>query len=86
MPMEYIVPGLKIAVLVDMADEETMNKRLMHLVGLEEDHFIAGFHQQVQKAREKALHDMHIKHKTFKVGDLVLLYDNKFVNFPRKVT
>ena len=26
-------------------------------------------------------HDRHIKHKTFKVGDLVLLYDSKFVKF-----
>ena len=25
MPMEYIVPSLKIAVLTDMVDEETMN-------------------------------------------------------------
>jgi transposase InsO family protein len=46
-PMEYIVPSLKIAVLTDMADAETMNERLLHLVGLEEDRFLAGFHQQV---------------------------------------
>ena len=46
---------------------------------LEEDIFIAGFHQQVQKEREKAYHDRHIKKKSFKQGDLVLLYDNKFM-------
>ena len=34
--------------------------------------------------REKAWHDRHIKHKTFKVGYLVLLYDNKFAKFPGK--
>lgn len=61
MPMEYVVPSLKIAALTDMADEETMNERLLHLVGLEEDCFIASFHQQVKKAREKAWHDKHIK-------------------------
>jgi len=27
---------------------------------------------------------MHIKHKPFKEGDLVLLYDRKFVKFPSK--
>ena len=61
MPMEYVVPSLRIAVLTDMEDEETVNERLLHLLGLEEDRFIAGFHQQVQKEREKAWHDRHIK-------------------------
>ena len=64
-----------------MEDEETLNERLMHVVELEEDCFIAGFHQQVQKEREKAWHDMHIKHKIFKEGDLVLLYDSNFSKF-----
>jgi hypothetical protein len=54
------------------------------LVELEEDIFIAGFHQQVQKEREKAYHDRHIKKKTFKQGDLVLVYDSKFIKHPRK--
>ena len=41
MPMEYIVPSLKIATLTDMVDEETVNERLLHLVELEEDMFVA---------------------------------------------
>jgi hypothetical protein len=77
MPMEYIVPSLKIATLTDLADEETVEESLLHLVELEEDIFIAGFHQQVQKNREKAWHDRHIKSKAIKEGDLVLMYDNK---------
>ena len=67
-----------------MVDENTLNERLLHLVGLEGEYFIAGFHQQVQKEREKAWHDRHIKHKTFKEGDLVLLYDSKFGKFSGK--
>jgi hypothetical protein len=43
------------------------------LVELEEDRFIARFHQQVQKEREKAYHNRHIKKKAFKQGDLVLV-------------
>ena len=82
--MEYIVPSLKITSLIDMADEETVNERLLNLIELEEDWFVAGFHQQVQKDREKALHDWHIKSKEIKEGDLVLLYDNKFAQFPGK--
>jgi hypothetical protein len=53
------------------------------LVELEEDRFIAGFHQQVQKEREKAYHDRHIKKKEFKKGDFVLVYDSKFMKHPR---
>ena len=53
MPMEYIVQNLKIAALIDLADEETVNERLVNLVKLEEDRFIVGLHQQVQKHREK---------------------------------
>lgn len=84
MPMEYIVPSLKITTLTDMADEEAMSERLLHLVELEENRFIAGFHQQVQKNREKDRHDRHIKNKAIKVGNLVLMYDNKFAWFPGK--
>jgi hypothetical protein len=54
------------------------------LVELEEDIFIVGFHQQVQKDREKAYHDRHIKTKAFRQGDLVLIYDIKFTKHPRK--
>ena len=45
MPMEYIIPSVRITMLTDMVDEETLSGRLMHLVGLEEDCFIVGFHQ-----------------------------------------
>jgi hypothetical protein len=51
---------------------------------LEEDHFVAGFHQQVQKVHEKDWHDRQIK-KNFQTMDLVLLYDNKFLEHPRKL-
>ena len=80
-PMEYIIPSLKVATLIDMVDEDTVNERLLELVGLEDDCFIAGFHQQVQKESQKAWHDKHIKRKAFKEGDLVILYDNKFAKF-----
>lgn len=54
----------------------------MQILELEENRFLAGFHQQVQKAREKVWHDNHIKQRTFKNGELVLMYDNKFTKFP----
>jgi hypothetical protein len=54
------------------------------LVELEEDRFIVGFHQQIYKEREKAYHGRHIKKKIFRQGDLVLLYDSKFIKHPHK--
>ena len=54
------------------------------MLALEKDMFIAGFHQKVQKAREKSWHDRHVKNNIFQIGDLVLLYDSKFVKFPGK--
>jgi hypothetical protein len=51
---------------------------------LEEDRLIVGFHQQVKRERKKYYHDRHIKKKSFKQGYLVLLYDIKFMNHPKK--
>ena len=73
--------SLKIVALTDMADRETMEECLVQLLELEEDRFLAGFHQQVQKECNKAWHDQHIKLHIFKVNDLVLLYDRKFRKF-----
>ena len=84
MPMEYIIPILRGAQITEIVDTYMMNERLAQLLALKEDRFIVGFHQKVQKAREKAWHDRHIKIKSFQIGDLVLLYDSKFVKFPGK--
>ena len=65
MPMEYIVPSLRISAFTEMDDPDMMKERLAKILELEEDRFIAGFQQQVQKAREKAWHDRHIKKKQF---------------------
>ena len=85
MPMEYIVPSLRISAFTGMDDLAMLNERLAKILELEEDRFIAGFQQQVQKGREKAWHDRHIKKKHFQNGDLVLLYDSKFMKFPGKI-
>jgi hypothetical protein len=72
-PMEYLVPSLRIIAFTYMNDIGDVQERLAQLVELEEDGFIAGFHQQVHKEREKAYHDRHIKKKAFKQGDSVLI-------------
>lgn len=45
---------------------------------LKEARFLADFHQIVEKTRQKAWHDCHIKRNSFAQGDLVLLYDSKY--------
>ena len=85
MPMEYIIPSFRIAQITGMDDTDTMNERLAQLLSLEEDIFIAGFHQKVQKVREKAWHDRHVKNKIFQIGYLFLLYDSKFGEVSRKI-
>ena len=50
MPMEYILPSLRIAQITRMIDTDMVNERLAQLLALEEDIFIARFHQKVQKA------------------------------------
>ena len=84
MPMEYIVPSLRISTFTEMDDPAAFNERMAKILELEEDRFIVGFQHQVQKAREKAWHDRHIKKNHFQNGDLVLLYDSKFMKFPSK--
>lgn len=74
MPMDYIVPSLCIAVLIGMKDRGTMEERLTQLEENEEEWFLAGFHQQVQKQCKNS----------FKVNNLVLLYDSKFDKFQWK--
>ena len=48
-----------------MDDPARVIARLTKILELEEDRFVVGFQQQVQKAREKAWHDRHIKKKQF---------------------
>lgn len=64
-PLEYVVPSLRVAAFTNMVDPDAVRERLDALIELDEDRFLAGFHQQVQKSRDKAWHDRHIKHKQF---------------------
>ena len=61
MPMEYIVPSLRITAVTGMDDVEALEERIAQLIQLEEDHFIVGFHQHVAKDRQKAWNYHHIK-------------------------
>ena len=49
MPMEYIVPSLRIEAMTGMDDETTLEEHLEQVAQLEEDRFVVGFHQRVEK-------------------------------------
>jgi hypothetical protein len=83
-PMEYLVPSLIITTFIGMDDIGIVQDRLVQLMELEEDNFIAGFHRQVQKKQDKTYHERHIEKKAFKQGDLVLLYDRNSMKHPGK--
>ena len=85
MPVEYIVPSLIIAASMGMDDEAMLKEHMEQLIQLEEDCFITGFHQHVEKDRRKSWHDHHVMNKQFQQGDLVLLYENKFMKHPGKL-
>ena len=63
MHMEYIIPSLWITTAIGMDEEEALDERIAQLVQLEEDRFVIGFHQRVEKDRQKARHDRYIKNK-----------------------
>ena len=48
--MEYIVHSLKIVAIHKMTDVGDVEEILLHLVNLEEDIFVAGYHYNVDKA------------------------------------
>jgi hypothetical protein len=52
-PMEYLVPSLRITAFTYMDDTGVVQERLTQLVELEEDRFIAGFHQAGKEGKRK---------------------------------
>jgi hypothetical protein len=60
-----------------MTERGVVKESLNQLMEMEEDRILAGFHQEVQKERDKSWHEKHIKKKSFKELYLVLLYDSK---------
>jgi hypothetical protein len=53
-PLEVLVPNLCITTITNMTERGTIQERLSQLMIMEEDSILAGFHQEVQKARDKA--------------------------------
>jgi hypothetical protein len=53
-PLEFLVPSLCIAAIINMTKWVAVQERLNQLMIMEEERILAGFYQEVQKARNKA--------------------------------
>jgi hypothetical protein len=84
-PLEFLVPILRVAVITHMIERSVVQDGPNQLMIMEEYRILEGFHQQFYKSREKYWHDRDIKNKTFKEGDLVLMYDSKYMQHPIKL-
>ena len=63
MPMKYIVPNLRIDTITEMIDVGAIEEILSQLIQLEDERFVAGYHQNIENERQKVWHDHHIKNK-----------------------
>lgn len=71
--------------MTHIQNDASVAERVAELLELDETIFLADFHQMVEKARQKAWHDRHIKKKSFATGDRVLLYDSRYLQHPGKL-
>ena len=85
MSIEYIAPNLRIVAITEITDVSAIEEILSQLLQLEEYCFIAGYHQRVEKERQKSWHDHRIKFKQSHPSYFTLLYDNKFLKHPGKI-
>ena len=77
MPLEFMVPSLRIAVDHDLDYNAVLRARLEKLMTLDEQRQRAVWCQQIVQNRRKTWHDKHIKPREYKKGDLVLLYQSR---------
>jgi hypothetical protein len=84
-PLEFLVPSLLVATITNITEQGVVQERISQLMLMEEDRILAGFHQEVHKERDKSWHDRHIKKKSFKEGDLVLMYNSKYLQHQGKI-
>ncbi|KAH9310224.1 hypothetical protein KI387_038135 [Taxus chinensis] len=80
LPIEFMLPSLRIARAGGLADEQALEEWIEKMVQLDEFQAISRWSQKQEKAWQKAWHDRHIKDKKLEVGQMVLLYDSKFLH------
>ena len=76
-PLEFMVPNLRIAMEHDLDYSRILRVRLQKPLSLDEMRQKAFWSQKVVHNRRKSWHDRQIKVRKFNKGDLVLLYQSR---------
>jgi hypothetical protein len=53
-PLEFLVPNLCVEAITSRTERVTVHERLSQIMEMEEDRILTGFHQEVQKERDKS--------------------------------
>jgi transposase InsO family protein len=84
-PIEFDILTYRTFELQRMSVEESMLERMKQLDQLEEDRYLALEHTKKIQDRRKKYFDKKLHTPQYKVGDFVLLFDNRFFKFPGKL-
>ena len=84
-PMEFVVPSLRIAIQHKLSDEDSSIYRQEQLLRLDEDRIQAAHMTEAIQRRRQAWVDRNLKHKIFAEGDWVLMYNSKLGKRPGKL-
>ena len=84
-PMEFMIPSLRIAIEYKLPMEESKECRIRELLKLEEDRQQSILVAKMVQKRRKAWADMQSKKKIFKKGDQVLVFNSKLGKHPGKL-
>ena len=77
LPMEFLIPTLRVAKELNWTGQELSAERLEDLEKLDKTCLAAVHGMYALKQRQKKSHDSHISTKELKLGDLVLLFTLK---------
>ena len=84
-PMEFMIPSLKMAVQEKLPMEKSREERIQELLSLEEDRQQSILVAEAVQKRRKAWADRHGKQKVFTKGDHVLIFNSKLGKHPGKL-
>ncbi|MCO5615055.1 hypothetical protein L7F22_069343 [Adiantum nelumboides] len=84
-PMEFLVPSLRVAVQQKLSPEESVNYRKEQLLKLEEDRIQSMYTAEIIQQRRQAWINRNIKFKIFSPGDWVMVYNSKLGHTPGKL-
>ena len=84
-PMEFLVPSLRIAAAEKLGWDESVERRIEQLDRLGEERFNSAYLAQVVQDRRKIWVDRHSKKKIFRRGDAVLLFNTRMGPHPGKL-